>query len=66
MRGRMVDGRGRQLEVILLDRGGGSCEWIRVTSRHGYLIGAGYYRRPEDALALVDVETLAEVIPLHP
>jgi hypothetical protein len=61
---RMVDGCGRQLEVILLDRGGGPQQWIRATSRHGYLLGAGYYRRLEDALALVDVETLVEVIPL--
>jgi hypothetical protein len=36
------------------------------TSRHGYLLGDGYYRKPEDALALVDVETLVEVIPLRP
>lgn len=61
---RFIDGRGRQLEVIQLDRGGGPRAWIKA-SQHGILLGAGYYRRLEDALALVDVETLVEVIPLH-
>lgn len=61
----MVDGQGRRLEVILLDRGHGPQQWIRVSSRQGYLLGAGYYRTPEDALALVDVSTLVEGLPLR-
>jgi hypothetical protein len=62
---RMVDGQDRQVEVILPDRGHGPQHWIRV-SQHGFLLGAGYYRSPDDALALLDVETLVEVIPLRP
>jgi hypothetical protein len=62
---RFIDGRDRQLEVIQLDRGHGSRAWIKV-SQHGILLGASYYRTPEEALALVDIETLVEVIPLRP
>jgi hypothetical protein len=75
----MVDRYGRRVEVILLDRcdGRGSRPWIRVSWRGVLLgpgcqyagIGRGYYRRVEDALALVDVESLVEVIDfprLHP
>jgi hypothetical protein len=61
----MVDGQGRQLEVIYLDRGHGPQQWIRVTW-HGFLLGAGYYRRVGEALALVDAESLVEVIELRP
>ena len=64
----MVDGKGRRLEVIVLDRcdGHGPQQWIRVSWHHRILLGRGYYRRGElsEALALVDVGTLVEVIPL--
>lgn len=61
-----VDGLGRRLEVILLDRcdGAGAQQWIRASLR-GVLLGHGYYRRMADALALVDVDTLVEVLPMH-
>jgi hypothetical protein len=58
-----VDGAGRRLEVIVLDRGHGPRQWIRATW-HGCLLGEGCYRRLEDALRLVDVETLVEVVTL--
>jgi hypothetical protein len=68
--GRMVDRYGRCVEVILLDRcdGHGPREWIRVSWHHRILLGRGYYRSAElaDALALVDVESLVEVIDLRP
>jgi hypothetical protein len=54
---------GRRLEVILLDRGHGPQQWIKVTWR-GYLLGAGYYQRVEEVLDLVDAESLVEVIDL--
>jgi hypothetical protein len=60
----MVDGDGKHLKVIVLDRGHGPQTWIRVTW-HGFLLGAGYYRTVDEALRHVDVETLVEVIP-HP
>lgn len=57
-----IDGAGRKLEVIQMIRNGyGPAPWIRATW-HGYLLGEGYYRRIEDALALVDVETLVELV----
>lgn len=68
----MVDGQGRQLEVIQLDRGHGPIDCIRVT-RGGYLIGPGsrsldpgYYLTAGEALEHVDAENLVEVIPLRP
>jgi hypothetical protein len=63
----MVDGDGKRLEVIVLDRGHGPQPYIRVSWHHRILLGRGYYRSCEmhEALALVDVETLVEVIP-HP
>ena len=71
MGGRMVDRHGRRVEVILLDRcdGRGTRPWLRVSwcgvllgpgCDHG--LGSGYYRRVEDALALVDAESLVEII----
>lgn len=59
-----VDARGRRLEVILLDRGHGPQQWIRVTWK-GFFLGAGSYRTVEDALRLVDAESLVEVIQLR-
>ena len=66
-----VDARGRELEVILLDRsdGHGPQEWIRV-SWDRVLLGAGttpgpgqgYYRNLDAALALVDADSLVEVV----
>jgi hypothetical protein len=68
--GRMVDRYGRRVEVILLDRcdGHGPRQWIRVSWHHNIRLGRGYYRSAEldDALALVDVESLVEVIELRP
>lgn len=68
--GRMVDGRGRIIEVIVLDRcdGHGPQPWYRVSWHHRILLGHGYYRMHElDAvLALVDAESLVEVIELKP
>lgn len=63
----MVDGAGRRLEVIVLDRGHGPQPYIRVSWHHHILLGRGYYRRGEmdQALALVDVDSLVEVIQ-HP
>jgi hypothetical protein len=65
-----VDGRGRRVEVIRLDRGDGHGPrpWIRVSWYHRILLGRGYYRPAEldDVLALVDVETLVEIIELRP
>jgi hypothetical protein len=63
----MVDQYGRSVEVILLDRcdGRGPRQWIRV-SWHGFLLGRGYYRAIADVLALVDAETLVEVIDIRP
>jgi hypothetical protein len=68
----MVDRHGRRVEVILLDRcdGHGPRQWIRVSWRGVLLgpgcdragIGSGYYHRVEDALRLVDAESLVEVI----
>jgi hypothetical protein len=60
----MVDGDGKRVEVILRDLGHGPYQWIRV-SWHGVLLGYGYYRTVEEALAHVDAESLVEVIP-HP
>jgi hypothetical protein len=71
MGGRMVDRHGRHVEVILLDRcdGHGAHPWLRVSWRGVLLgpgcdrgMGSGYYRRVEDALALVDAESLVEII----
>lgn len=69
---RMVDQDGRELEVIQLDRGRGPIDCVRVSWR-GYLIGpgsaqldCGYYLTTAEALALVDVESLVEVIHLRP
>lgn len=68
--GRMVDGRGRVIEVIRLDRcdGHGPQPYYRVSWHHRMLLGRGYYCEHElDAvLALVDVETLVEVVELRP
>ena len=60
------------MEVILLDRcdGRDPRQWIRFSWRGVLLspdreyagIGSGYYRRVEDALALVDVKSLVEII----
>jgi hypothetical protein len=61
----MVDGDGKRLEVIVLDRGHGPETWIRVSWRNQILVGAGYYRTVDEALEHVDVETLVEAIP-HP
>jgi hypothetical protein len=58
-----IDGEGRTLEVITIDRGHGPRPVVRATW-HGYLLGVGYYPRIEDALALVDVESLVEVVTL--
>lgn len=60
----MIDADGRCVEVIFLDHGDGPRPWYRV-SRRRVLLGRGYYRRDElaDVLALVDVESLVEVIP---
>jgi hypothetical protein len=60
----MVDADGKRLEVILRDLGHGPRQWIRV-SWHGVLLGYGYYRTVEEALAYVDAESLVEVI-VHP
>lgn len=60
----MVDADGKRLEVIVRDLGYGPRQWIRV-SWHGVLLGFGYYRTVEEALAYVDAESLVEVIP-HP
>ena len=78
MRGRMTDGKGIELEVIVLDRGRGPVECIRLTWRR-YLVGPGtpplppgYYRTAAAALAVlaavagVDVASLVEVIELRP
>ena len=58
-----TDGAGRRLEVILLDRldGCGPRSLIRA-SWHGVLLGRGYFECLDDALRLVDVGTLVEVI----
>lgn len=65
----MIDAYGRIIEIIVLDRcdGRGPQPWFRV-SKHRILLGRGYYRRHEldQVLALVDVESLVEVIPLRP
>lgn len=58
-----IDGEGRTLEVITINRGHGPQPVVRA-AWHGYLLGDGYYGRLEDALALVDVDTLVEVITL--
>jgi hypothetical protein len=63
---RWIDGRGRCVTVILLDRGHGPQPYLRVTWHHQILLGAGYYRHVEDALALVDIESLVEIVPLPP
>jgi hypothetical protein len=65
--GRMVDRYGHSVEVILRDLcdGRGPRQWIRVSLR-GVLLGRGYYRRIEDALAHVDVESLVELVVLPP
>lgn len=64
----MIDQDGRVVEVIVLDRcdGRGPQPWFRVSKRR-ILLGRGYYRRHElgQVLALVDVESLVEVIPLQ-
>lgn len=70
----MVDGRGRVVEVIRLDRcdGRGARTWIRV-SWHRVLLGPGtpggpgqgYYSIVDAALAHVDVASLVEVIELR-
>lgn len=69
---RMIDGKGRELEVIQLDRGRGPVACIRV-SRRGFLVGPGsaslvpgYYRSVDEALEHVDPGSLVEVIPLRP
>ncbi|GLY83381.1 hypothetical protein [Actinoallomurus iriomotensis] len=51
---RMVDERGRRVEVIVLDLGDGlgPRQWICV-SRRRVLLGRGYYRAIADVLALV-------------
>jgi hypothetical protein len=59
----MVDRCGRRLEVIVLDRGHGAQQWIRVSVR-GVLLGRGYYRDPHEALLLVDVDSLVELVEL--
>ena len=61
-----VDAYGRRVEVILLDRadGHGPRKWIRVSWR-GVLLGVGYYRTVDAALAHVDVESLVEVVILQ-
>lgn len=59
----MVDADGKRLEIIVLNRGYGPQQWIRVSWR-GVLLGAGYYRTVDDALRFVDIESLVEVIPL--
>lgn len=63
--GRWIDRHGRRVEVITLDRGHGPREWVRVSWR-GVLLGCGYYRSIAAALALVDAESLVEVIELRP
>lgn len=60
-----IDGDGRRLEVIQLDRGHGPRPVIRVSWPNRILIGNGYYQRIEDALKLVDATTLVEVV-THP
>ena len=60
----MVDGDGKWVEVIVRDLGYGPRQWIRV-SWHGVLLGYGYYRTVEEALAYLDAESLVEVI-RHP
>jgi hypothetical protein len=67
MGGRMVDGRGRVIEVIMLNRDGtGPQPWYRVSWHHRILLGRGYDKAAEldEVLALVDAETLVEVIEL--
>jgi hypothetical protein len=68
----MVDRYGRRVEVIVLDRGHGPQQWIRV-SWCGILlgpgaayagIGRGYYRTVAAALRHVDVESLVELVTL--
>lgn len=60
-----IDALGRRAEVIQLDRcdGHGPQPTIRVSWR-GILLGAGYYRDPADALALMDAATTVEVVTL--
>jgi hypothetical protein len=42
MGGRMVDGRGRVIEVIMFNRDGtGPQPWYRVSWHHGILLGRG-------------------------
>lgn len=61
-----IDGRGRRAEVIILDRDGrGPRPYVRLSWRNRILIGAGYYRHVDEALALMDAETLVEVV-THP
>lgn len=62
---KFVDGVGRVLEVITLDRldGRGPRRCIRASWR-GILLGAGYFELLEDALAHVDVASLVEVLEL--
>lgn len=70
----MVDRYGRIVEVIVLNRGHGPQQWIRVSYRGILLgpgamyagIGQGYYRTVAAALRHVDVESLVEVIQLRP
>jgi hypothetical protein len=69
----MVDGYGRRLEMIVLNRGHGPQQWIRVSWRGILLgpgmtyggIGRGYYRSVTAALRHVDIASLVEVIKLR-
>ncbi|GAA0360227.1 hypothetical protein NE235_16605 [Actinoallomurus spadix] len=60
-----VDGAGRRLKVITIDRGHGPRPVIRATW-NGFLLGYGYYARLEDALALVNFETFVELVTIQP
>src|SRR3569623_1575521 len=64
----MVDQDGKRLEVIVLDRGHGPQQYIRVSWHRRFLLGRGYYRRHEmaDALALLDVGSRVEGSPFRP
>ncbi|GAB3977748.1 hypothetical protein GCM10029978_068410 [Actinoallomurus acanthiterrae] len=54
------------MEVIVLDRGScGPQQWIRVSQR-GILVGPGYFRDPDEALAYMDIDSLVEIVELRP
>jgi hypothetical protein len=61
----MVDGDGKHLEVIVLDRVHGPRTWIRV-SWHGFLLGAGAKKSALLMEAQVHATLALVVATVHP